>query len=133
MRAPFIAYSPASAYGPVLLSEPRGANTPVCRVETHLDAFRSCSKSAAETGSGGCAIGLPACSQFWWTPEKRRDESRRGRQECLRHVATSYLYDDPQNTVPRRPILLPAHRRRFLITHHHLLLSIPVNRAPAKP
>jgi hypothetical protein len=39
--------------------------------------FKGVEKAASKT--------LPE-HRTWWPPEKRRDEFRRGRQECLRHI-----------------------------------------------
>ena len=57
--------------------------TPVCSVETHLDAFGS----AIDSGFSGdshrqCWLGV----RSWWPLKKRRDESRRGREERPRHI-----------------------------------------------
>jgi hypothetical protein len=52
-----------------------GADTLVCRVETRLDAFRTRSET-------------PLAVQETDRGEKRREESRRGRHECLRHIDT---------------------------------------------
>jgi len=49
--------------------EGRGADTRVCRAETRFGTLRK------QTDSD-------------WEEQKRRDESRRGRQECLRHSAS---------------------------------------------
>src|SRR5579871_4495521 len=72
----------------------RGANTLVCRVDTPVDAFRDLANSVAVSN-------IPADKPCWqmpasrkprwislgWTSETRRQECRRGKQECSRHLS----------------------------------------------
>src|ERR1017187_2892425 len=37
-----------------------------------------------------------------------------------------------EDAIPRRAVLLGAHRGRFLVADHHFLLGIPLNGAPAE-
>src|ERR1017187_4660126 len=82
--------------------EPRcGAGTPACRVDNRVDAFllallptppavrdwRGCDTLAARGFSGGS--------------EKRRDESRRGRHECPRHLLGSHTFHDIRRSETR--------------------------------
>ena len=59
------------------------SDTHVCRVETHLDAFRRVTESACSESVG--AGNFPVFKICARGRQKRPDESGRGRHECLRH------------------------------------------------
>src|ERR1019366_9282612 len=104
---------PAAAPGEVRsgVSVRCGAGTHACRVETRLD---TCS-------------GLRRCVET-----ERRQECRRGRQECLRHVIVSYLAKlsrkpvETSRSLRWRPCTGLLRKRSLAVTCHpsHFLRTV---------
>src|SRR5579863_463596 len=87
--------------------EPRcGAGTLACRVDTFVDVLRCGPSSNRLTVNEWNGMPL-ICATFRLLSEKRRDESRRSRQECPRHEFGSHTFHDLRrsegSTTPAKP------------------------------
>src|ERR1035438_949381 len=88
---------------------------------------------ALRRGAGSCwwnAVILTASSPR--QADSYRQEIELRKEQGSRGCRGLHLDDAAQDAIPRRAVLLGAHRGGFLIADDHLLLGIPVNGPPAE-
>src|ERR1035441_10982108 len=76
--------------------------------------------------------GIGAGARAELRPRRQRRPRANGAWNARAGCRGLHLDDASQDAIPRRAVLLGAHRGGFLIADDHLLLGIPVNGPPAE-